>query len=67
VKIRYLLLTSHYRETFNFTTEGLQGARTSLARLDECVAKFARPGGRTIGDALTIRWSRNSPTAWTAI
>src|SRR5580698_4476327 len=31
-EIRYLLLTAHYRETWNFTLEGLQGARTSLAR-----------------------------------
>ena len=28
-EIRYLLLTAHYRETFNFTLEGLQGARTA--------------------------------------
>lgn len=39
-EIRYLLLTSHYRETSNFTMEGLQSARTTLARLDECLAKL---------------------------
>ncbi|MDB6122642.1 MAG: cysteine--tRNA ligase [Pedosphaera sp.] len=39
-EIRYLLLTSHYRETFNFTTEGLQGAHTALARIDECIIKL---------------------------
>jgi cysteinyl-tRNA synthetase len=39
-EIRYLLLTAHYRETFNFTMEGLQSARQSLARLDECLAKL---------------------------
>jgi cysteinyl-tRNA synthetase len=39
-EIRYLLLTAHYRETFNFTLEGLQGARTALARIDECVSKL---------------------------
>jgi len=39
-EIRYLLLTAHYRETFNFTIEGLQGARTALARIDECMAKL---------------------------
>ena len=39
-EIRYLLLTAHYRETFNFTLEGLAGARTALARIDECVAKL---------------------------
>ncbi|HEX4343541.1 MAG TPA: cysteine--tRNA ligase, partial [Verrucomicrobiae bacterium] len=39
-EIRYLLLTSHYRETFNFTIEGLQGARVALARIDECLGKL---------------------------
>jgi cysteinyl-tRNA synthetase len=39
-EIRYLLLSAHYRETFNFTLEGLAGAKTSLARIDECVAKL---------------------------
>lgn len=36
-EIRFLLLKAHYRETFNFSMEGLQGARASLARLDECL------------------------------
>jgi cysteinyl-tRNA synthetase len=39
-EVRYLLLTAHYRETFNFTLEGLQGARTALARIDECLGKL---------------------------
>ena len=39
-EIRFLLLTAHYRETFNFTLEGLQGARASIARIDECIAKL---------------------------
>ncbi len=39
-EIRYRLLTAHYRETFNFTLEGLQAAHTSLLRLDECLAKL---------------------------
>ena len=39
-EVRYLLLTAHYRETFNFTLDGLTGARTALARLDECVGKL---------------------------
>jgi cysteinyl-tRNA synthetase len=38
-EIRYSLLTAHYRETFNFTLEGLHGARTALARIDECIGK----------------------------
>jgi cysteinyl-tRNA synthetase len=39
-EVRYLLLTAHYRETFNFTLEGLQGARSALTRVDECLAKL---------------------------
>src|SRR5258705_4806378 len=44
-ELRYLLLTAHYRETFNFTLEGLTAARTSLARLDECLAKLREVAG----------------------
>jgi cysteinyl-tRNA synthetase len=39
-EIRYLLLTAHYRETFNFTLEGLHGAKTALARIEECLSKL---------------------------
>ena len=38
--MRYLLLTAHYRETFNFTLDGLAGAKTALARIDECIGKL---------------------------
>lgn len=44
-EIRYLLLSSHYRETFNFTLEGLAGARTALARIDECLLKLRELAG----------------------
>jgi len=39
-EIRFLLLKGHYRETFNFTVEGLEEARSALGRLDECLAKL---------------------------
>src|SRR5207244_746445 len=44
-EVRYLLLTAHYRETFNFTLEGLQGARASLMRIDECLTKLRELAG----------------------
>ncbi len=44
-EIRYLLLTTHYRETSNFTLEGLQRARATLLRLDECLAKLRERAG----------------------
>jgi cysteinyl-tRNA synthetase len=43
-EVRYLLLTAHYREPFNFTLEGLQGARAALGRIDECVARLGEIG-----------------------
>ena len=46
-EIRYLLLTAHYRETFNFTLDGLTGARTALGRIDECVTKLRELAGGT--------------------
>ena len=39
-EIRYLLLSSHYRESFNFTLDGLTGARTALGRIDELIGKL---------------------------
>jgi cysteinyl-tRNA synthetase len=39
-EVRYLLLTAHYRETFNFTLEGLAGTKTALARIWECLSKL---------------------------
>jgi cysteinyl-tRNA synthetase len=47
-EVRYLLLTAHYRETFNFTLEGLQNARTNLARIDECLSKLREISGNRI-------------------
>jgi cysteinyl-tRNA synthetase len=43
-EVRYLLLTAHYRETFNFTLDGLAGAKAALARIDECVGKLREVG-----------------------
>jgi cysteinyl-tRNA synthetase len=56
-EIRYLLLTAHYRETFNFTVGGLEGARTSLARIDECLGKLREIAGATtaVADAKLVQ------------
>jgi cysteinyl-tRNA synthetase len=53
-EIRYLLLTAHYRETFNFTLDGLQGARAALARIDECLGKLREMGTPASGPARRI-------------
>jgi len=49
-EIRYLLLTAHYRETFNFTLEGLQAARAALARIDDCLTKLREVAGSAKGE-----------------
>jgi len=50
-EIRYSLLTAHYRETFNFTLDGLHGARAALARIDECIGKLRDLSGSQTGFA----------------
>ena len=75
-EVRYLLLTAHYRETFNFTLEGLQGARTALGRIDECVGKLREVAGQTESSpdaSLLTRFSGaldedlNISAAWAAV
>jgi cysteinyl-tRNA synthetase len=44
-EIRFQLLQSHYRETFNFTLGGLESARASLTRIDECLTKLREIAG----------------------
>jgi cysteinyl-tRNA synthetase len=75
-EIRYLLLTAHYRETFNFTREGLDGARTALARIDECVGKLREISGHkteTADSKLLQQFSNaldddlNISAAWAAV
>src|SRR5437667_2471706 len=44
-EVRYLLTTAHYRGTFNFTLENLQGSRAALQRIDECLGKLRELAG----------------------
>jgi cysteinyl-tRNA synthetase len=75
-EIRYSLLQAHYRESFNFTLDGLRGARTALARLDECLAKLratAGGSGASAEDGLVAQFSAaldedfNISGAWGAV
>ncbi|MEO6872512.1 MAG: cysteine--tRNA ligase [Chthoniobacterales bacterium] len=56
-EVRYALLRVHYRAPLNFTFEGLEEARQSLARLDEWQRRLweaARAGERQVHQAKTI-------------
>jgi len=77
-EVRYLLLTAHYRETFNFTLDGLAGAKTALARIDECVGKLRELTGENAGqvhenDSLITNFTAaleddlNISRAWAAV
>jgi cysteinyl-tRNA synthetase len=59
-EIRYLLLTAHYRENFNFTLEGLQGAKTARLRIDECLSKLRELAGSLSAKEDTALLSRFS-------
>ncbi len=40
--IRYLLLSTHYRQQLNFTFQGLEGAELSIKKLDEFIKNIKR-------------------------
>ena len=52
-EIRQLMISAHYRETFNFTLDGLAGARTALNRIHECVTKLRDKAGDTTAEPAT--------------
>jgi cysteinyl-tRNA synthetase len=74
--IRCLLLSAHYRETFNFTLEGLQAARAALMRIDDCLRKLrelARPAQLAENPPLVDQFTAaldddlNVSAAWAAV
>ncbi|MDO8505720.1 MAG: cysteine--tRNA ligase [bacterium] len=42
--VRYLLVSTHYRDAFNFTLDGLGAAEGALKRVDELVARLQQVG-----------------------
>jgi cysteinyl-tRNA synthetase len=68
-EIRCLLLSAHYRETFNFTLEGLASARSRLERIDECIGKLreiASPGVPPSGGSPALPLEGGTPNLLTA-
>jgi len=50
-EIRWLLLTTHYRAQLNFTFEGLDAAKASLERIDDCLMKLEEAAEGAAPDA----------------
>jgi cysteinyl-tRNA synthetase len=75
-EVRYLLLTAHYRETFNFTMDGLLGARAALIRIDDCLKKLREIAGDRAAPASpewverfaeALRDDLNISSAWASV
>ena len=52
IAIRYLLLSTHYRQQFNFTFEGLSAAKNAIERLRNFIRRVKRANGRDSGKRL---------------
>ncbi len=50
-EIRYELISTHYRQSLNFTFDGLAGARSALQRLDEFRVRLEEKSGVAKPDA----------------
>ena len=48
--VRYLMISSSYRQPLNFTFEGLRAAQNSLDRLNELIRKLQEPEGKDSGE-----------------
>jgi cysteinyl-tRNA synthetase len=47
--IRYLLLSTHYRQQFNFTFEGLEAAKSAIERLSNVTRRLQDANGNECG------------------
>jgi cysteinyl-tRNA synthetase len=52
--VRYLLLTTHYRQQVNFTFEGLEAAKKTLERLTNFVRRLLDADGKGSGEQLGL-------------
>jgi cysteinyl-tRNA synthetase len=54
IVIRYLLLSTHYRQQFNFTFEGLDAAKAAVERLRNFVRRIHEADGIATGKVATL-------------
>jgi cysteinyl-tRNA synthetase len=56
--VRYLLLSTHYRQQLNFTFEGLEAAKNAVERLNNFMCKLIEANGKGSGEATKQLMSR---------
>ncbi len=49
VAVRFLMISSQYRQPLNFTFEGLRAAQNSLNRINELIARLKEAKGKDLG------------------
>lgn len=62
-EIRYLLLATHYRQSLNFTFDGLSAAKSALARVDDFIERLS--SAETTGSKLPD-WALNAKRSFEA-
>ncbi|MBR4170930.1 MAG: cysteine--tRNA ligase, partial [Kiritimatiellae bacterium] len=63
-EIRYVLINAHYRQPLNFTFDALAAARTSLARVDECIDALTSLAGTAKSDDSLPEWAQTAQDAF---
>jgi cysteinyl-tRNA synthetase len=58
IAIRYLLLSTHYRQQFNFTFEGLEAAKGAVDRLRNFVRRLHDTDGKGSGEKISVLTSK---------
>ncbi|MBI2141337.1 cysteine--tRNA ligase [Candidatus Woesearchaeota archaeon] len=64
VAIRYLLLSTHYRQQLNFTFEGIDAAKASVERLNELIRKLGGVKGSSKSSVLIKKEISAASTAF---
>ena len=59
-EIRYVLINAHYRQALNFTFDALEAARSSLARVDECVSALTERAGSATASGTPPPWASST-------
>lgn len=56
--VRYLLLSTHYRQQFNFTFEGLEAAKNAIERLTNFMYRLLEADGKGGGEKIAALMNR---------